>query len=162
MHRASEKIGQHIKLVSRREQGMRAALLTQRMVLVGILGVGVIAGIGVERLVLAQQEGFKRTPLLRTDSPGTKNYDVVLVQGDVLPGGTSGAHWHHGLEVGYIVEGSLVLEQEGKPSLTLKAGDTYRNDPTVRHTGTNKGTVPAKLLAVFVVEKDKPLAEAAQ
>src|SRR5580692_1828317 len=116
-----------MKLVSRRRAGMRAALWMQRMVLVGMLGVGVVVGIDAEKLLLAQQQGFNRTTLLKTDAPGTKSYDVIMVKADLLPGGTTGAHWHHGLEVGYILQGSIVLEQKGKPSLTLKAGDTYKN-----------------------------------
>jgi hypothetical protein len=40
----------------------------------------------------------------------------------------------------------------------LKAGDSFRNAPGV-HNAKNTGTTPVKILAVYLVEKGKPLAE---
>jgi hypothetical protein len=34
------------------------------------------------------------------------------------------------------------------------------NTPGGIHTATNRGTIPVKILTVYVVEKGKPLAEA--
>ena len=39
---------------------------------------------------------------------------------DIIPGGAAGRHFHPGPEVAYILEGSFVLEPEGKPPVTLK------------------------------------------
>jgi hypothetical protein len=52
------------------------------------------------------------------------------------------------------------LTHEGKPPVTVKAGEATMNTLGGIHTATNRGTTPAKLLTCYVVEKGKPLAEA--
>ena len=47
------------------------------------------------------------------------------------------------------------------PTSTLKAGDTFYIAPGKVHQAMNKGTVTARLLAVFVAEKGKPLSRPA-
>lgn len=118
---------------------------------------GVALGIGVDRLVLAQQEPIKRTMLIQTDAPGGKTHDIVMAVAELAPGATSGNHRHPGVEVGYVIEGSLVLEHEGRKPVTLKAGDSFKNDGV--HNGINKSKAPVKILAVYVVEKGKPVSE---
>jgi quercetin dioxygenase-like cupin family protein len=75
------------------------------------------------------------------------------------PGASVGKHYHHGLETGYVLQGSAVLEVQGKAVKSLKVGDTYQIDPSAPHDAKNAGNVPARLLAFYVVEKGKPLAE---
>jgi quercetin dioxygenase-like cupin family protein len=107
----------------------------------------------------AQGTGFKRTPLQRSDDPGSQAYEVIQGQADIDPGGSSGMHYHHGIEMGYIVSGEIQLERAGKPTATIKAGEAFLIDPTVHHNATNKSPSPARVLATYVVEKGKPLAE---
>lgn len=128
---------------------------TSRFILVGVLGVA--AGIGVDRALIAQQPGMQRTILQRQDVPAGAAYEAVLGISELAPGATSGKHRHPGFEMGYVLEGSLKIEQENGPVLTLKAGDSLKN--TSVHTATNTGKVPAKVLAVYVIEKGKPIAE---
>ena len=45
----------------------------------------------------------------------------------------------------------------GAQTATLKAGDVFHILPGKVHNATNNGTVTAKLAAVFVAEKGKPL-----
>jgi hypothetical protein len=58
----------------------------------------------------------------------------------------------------YILEGSVTLEHEGEPAKQLKAGDAFENEPGV-HNAKNTGKTPVKILAVYLVEKGKPIAE---
>ena len=118
---------------------------------------GAAIGIGLDRSVLAQQDGIKRTILLRTDDPATSKYEAVMGIAEVPPGSSSGKHRHYGVEIGYVLEGSAVEEHDGRPTVTLKAGDTFKNDGP--HNVMNRGTVPVKVLAVYLVEKGRPLAE---
>jgi quercetin dioxygenase-like cupin family protein len=127
---------------------------------VAILTFGAVLGVGLDRLVTAQAELFKRTPLQKVDDPGAANYDVVMGSADVLPGGTSGMHWHHGLEASYVIDGEIVVQVEGQPDRTVKAGEPFKIDPTKHHNAINKSSKPTKILAVYIVEKGKPLAEA--
>jgi len=110
--------------------------------------------------VSGQQPLFKRTLLQQQDisAPGR---EAVMALGEFQPGGGPGRHTHPGEEISYVLEGSLVLEQAGKPSVTVKAGDSFIIPAGVVHTATNRGTGIAKIIATYVVEKGKPLATAA-
>jgi quercetin dioxygenase-like cupin family protein len=131
----------------------RTLVLTVSLV---VAGIGI--GIGADRVALAQQSGIKRTILLRTDDPGTPTYEAVMGIAEIAPGAMAGKHRHNGIEVGYILEGSVELEHEGEPTKTYKAGDSFKN-ALAPHNARNTGTTPGKILAVFLVEKGKPLAE---
>jgi quercetin dioxygenase-like cupin family protein len=115
-------------------------------------------GAGVERVALAQQPGIKRTILLRTDDPGAPTYEAVMGIAEIAPGAMAGRHRHPGIEIGYVLEGSVTLEHDGQPARALEAGDSFKNDPGV-HNAKNTGTAPVRILAIYLVEKGKPLAE---
>ena len=78
--------------------------------------------------------------------------EAVTAIAEFQPGGTVGRHTHPGEEIGYILEGSIVLEQDGKPAVTLTAGKTFFIPTGTVHNATNKGSSPARVLANYVVE----------
>jgi quercetin dioxygenase-like cupin family protein len=127
-------------------------------VVVALLLCGAAIGAGVDRIALAQQPGIKRTILLRTDEPGSTTHEAVMGVAEIAPGAMAGKHRHPGIEIGYVLEGSVTLEHEGEPARVLKAGDSFKNVPGV-HNAKNTGTTPVKILAVYLVEKGKPIAE---
>jgi quercetin dioxygenase-like cupin family protein len=51
------------------------------------------------------------------------------------------------------------MESAGQAATTLKAGESVKNDVGVVHNVTNSSTKTVKILAVYLVEKGKPLAE---
>jgi len=116
--------------------------------------------VAVDRAAFAQQpsNGIKRTILQRADEPGAPNYEAVMAIAEIAPGASSGRHRHPGIELAYVLEGSLVLEREGQQPVTLKAGDALKNEAAV-HNAKNIGKKPVKILAVYLVEKGKPMAE---
>ncbi len=126
----------------------------------GLLSGGVAIGVVVDRVAFAQQPGIKRTILQRTDDPGAATYEAVMGVAEIPPGEMSGKHRHHGIELAYVLEGSVVVERDGKPSVTLKAGEAFKNDAEI-HNARNMSTSLVKILAVYLVEKGKPLAETA-
>ena len=93
------------------------------LVVVGVVGVS------------GQQPGFKRTVLQERDLsvPGRQ---VVTAMVEFQPGATVGRHTHPGEEAGYVMDGSIVLEQDGQPAVTLGAGmpvtTTLNDDPRRR------------------------------
>jgi len=115
-------------------------------------------GAGADRLALAQQPGIKRTILLRTDEPGNPAYEAVMGVAEIAPGAMAARHRHPGIEIGYVLDGSVTLEHEGQPAKALKAGDAFKNEPGV-HNARKTSTKPVKILAIYLVEKGKPLAE---
>ena len=58
---------------------------------------------------------------------------------------------------GYVMEGDLTLLVEGKPPLALKPGDSYQIPLNAIHDARS-GEKGAKVLAVYIVERGKPLA----
>lgn len=133
---------------------------TRGILLVAAVAVaaGIVIGMGVERAAFAQQPAIKRTILLTTDDPAGANYEAVVGIAEIPPGASSGRHRHPGVEVGYVLEGAMLVEREGQAPATLSAGQAFKNDHGV-HNAKNTGTKPVKILAVYLVEKGKPLAE---
>jgi quercetin dioxygenase-like cupin family protein len=103
-----------------------------------------------------QAPTFKRTVLQQVDIsvPGREAVTALV---EFQPNGTSGRHSHPGEEIGYILDGTFVLEQDGKPPVTLKAGGTFLIPPGAIHSATNMGA-GGRVLATYVVEKGKPMA----
>jgi quercetin dioxygenase-like cupin family protein len=122
------------------------------MMIRGILTAGVV----VFGLVPAFAQQVQRKILLTQDLaiPG---YEMVLVAVEIPPGGREGRHTHPGAVAVYVQEGVLTFDEEGKPTTTLKAGDSLFVKAGNIHEGSNHGTSPAKAIATFVVEKGKPL-----
>jgi len=125
-----------------------------------MLASGVGVGIAVDRTAFAQQPtpGITRKTLQTVDEPGAPNYQAVMAIAEIPPGMSSGRHKHPGIELAYILDGSMTVEKDGRPTMTLKAGDALANNGEV-HNAKNTGTKPVKILAVYLVEKGKPMAE---
>ena len=106
---------------------------------------------------VAQQSGFKRTVLQQVDLsvPGR---EAVTAVAELQPGAAAGRHTHPGEEIGYIVEGTVVVEIDGKPPMTLAAGKAFLIPAGAIHNATNKGTGAARVLATYIIEKGKPVA----
>jgi quercetin dioxygenase-like cupin family protein len=65
-----------------------------------------------------------------------------------------------GNEIVYILEGSVILEMQGKPPVTLKAGEAFQTKPGEVHNVKNASpTAPGKALAFYVAKKGAPLAD---
>ncbi|MGA8389585.1 MAG: cupin domain-containing protein [Pseudolabrys sp.] len=110
---------------------------------------------------LRAQEGVKRTDLQRHDLSAAGR-EAIQVRVDIAPGVLAPPHKHPGEEIIYVLEGTLVYEVEGKPPVTLKAGDVLFIPYGTVHSAKNVGTVNAAELATYVVEKGKPLVELAK
>jgi quercetin dioxygenase-like cupin family protein len=120
-----------------------------------------VAMAGIGAALRAQQPAsapaFKRTVLQQADIsvPGR---EAVTALAEIPPGVAAGRHSHPGEEVGYILEGTVLVEQDGKPPATLEAGKTFLIPAGTIHNATNKGSGTAKVVATYIVEKGKPLA----
>ena len=135
--------------------------MTQRtwLLATAALTLGLFSGIAVDRAVAAQQTGLTRKVLLTTDDPANAAADqLVMAYVELAPGASTGKHRHPGIEIGYVIDGTVEMQADGKPSLTINSGDSFRNEGV--HNAVNHGTKPAKLVAVYAVEKNKPLTEA--
>ena len=83
--------------------------------------------------------------------------EVVLSVSELKPGDEIAAHFHHGVEAGYVLEGGMV-EAPGQPAFALVTGSPIMNLRDVVHAGYKVvGDRTIKLLTVHVVDKGKPL-----
>src|SRR4029078_8451344 len=117
----------------------------------------VIIAAGVLALHAAQaQQGIKRTDLQQHDlsAPGR---EVIQVRVDFAPGVAFPPHSHPGEEIVYVIEGLLEYQVDGKPPVTLKAGEVLFVPAGTVHAAKNGGSGNAAELATYIVEKGKPL-----
>jgi quercetin dioxygenase-like cupin family protein len=117
------------------------------IVLSGTLGVGAPQ---------AQAPAVQRT-VLRQDDLGIPGYALAMIRVDIPVGGREGKHKHAGALVGLVEAGTLTLDYEGKPTAQFKVGDTFFVEAGKIHEGINKGTMPIKVTAAFVMPKDQPM-----
>jgi quercetin dioxygenase-like cupin family protein len=106
--------------------------------------------------VPAQQPGTRRTELQQHDLavPGR---EVIQVRVEFDPGVTFGEHWHPGEEIVYVLEGSLEYRLDGRPPVTLQAGEVLFIPAKTIHAASNVGEDSGAELATYIVEKNQPL-----
>src|SRR3989454_6349225 len=82
----------------------------------------VLVALGAHALS-AQPAAFKRTVLQKADL-STPGREVVQALVEIPGGVRPGKHTHPGEEIGYVLDGTLVVWVEGRPAVTVKAGDS--------------------------------------
>ena len=102
----------------------------------------------------AQQPGIQRKSLLQQDGP--PGYQTIINILEFAPGAREVRHTHPGPLSGYVLEGTLTLEHEGRPTTAYKAGEAFYVDAGKVHVGINDSAAPLKFIATLVVEKGKP------
>ena len=84
--------------------------------------------------------------------------ELVQVLTEIPCGVASGWHIHPGEEVGYIVAGTVEMMIQGRPTLTLHAGDGFLIPPHVPHNALDVGPDTGHMLSTYIVEIGQPLA----
>jgi quercetin dioxygenase-like cupin family protein len=120
--------------------------------------------VGVTLLMLAvigvlsgQNPAIKRT-VVKTADVSVPGREAVIAKVEIATGGSSGRHTHPGDEISYVVAGEGEILMEGKPPLKVKEGDGFVVPGGTKHDARNTGSQPLRLIAVYVVEKGKPVA----
>src|ERR671921_1096701 len=123
---------------------------TLRMIAVAIAVLFAGNGLALD-MAQAQQPGVKRTDLQQQDLslPGR---EVIQVRVDIAPSVLAPNHSHPGEEIVYVIEGLLEYQLEGKPPVTLKAGEVLFIPAGTIHTAKNVGSGNAAELATYLVE----------
>jgi len=126
---------------------------TKRIMAIALLIIGSALALHAAQV---PQPGIKRTDALRHDL-GVPGREVIQVRVDFAPGAAFGRHSHPGVEIAYVLEGSLQYQFDGKPPVTLKAGDALFIPAGAIHSAKNVGSGNGAELATYIVEKGKPL-----
>ncbi len=125
-----------------------------------VLALSVASAVSGARTSSAQEPLKTGTIVDRTELAGVKGMEAILVQRILPPGGESGKHTQSGTEIVYIQEGSVVLEVQGKPPVTLKAGEAFHTTAGEVHNVKNaSASVPARALAFYIARKGAALGE---
>jgi quercetin dioxygenase-like cupin family protein len=106
----------------------------------------------------AGKNNDKVQPLLTQDLPDIPGKEAVVLTVTYLPGGASMPHRHDADVFVYVLEGSVVMQVDGQPAVTLKAGQTFHEGPgdVHRQSANASATVPAKIVVFMIKDKNKP------
>jgi quercetin dioxygenase-like cupin family protein len=105
-------------------------------------------------------------PTLReivTGMPRGERQEVRVLTATIKPGDKTLFHTHRFPVTVYMLEGAFTLEMEGRPPVTIKAGQAMVEPPNVRMTGHNRSaTDPIRLVIFYVSDPDTPFFEPVQ
>jgi quercetin dioxygenase-like cupin family protein len=135
------------------EEVQMRTMRTMRTVALAALVVGsTVPG----QVIRAQRPGVRRVNLQQHDlaAPGR---EAIQARIEFDAGAAFGKHWHPGEEIIYVLEGTLEYQVEGRPSVTLKAGEVLFIPARTVHAAKNVGSGNGAELATYVVEKGQPL-----
>lgn len=126
---------------------------------------GLLALLSVGTLIAAVHAAPMRTDLPQRqelERAGLKtspDMEVITSISELKKGETVPPHYHHGIETGYVLQGTMV-RFPGKAPTLMRTGSAFMNLRDLPHGGfTVVGDQPLRLLTVHVVDKGKPLYE---
>ena len=105
-------------------------------------------------------------PTLReivTGMPRGERQEVRVLTATIKPGDKTLFHTHRFPVTVYMLEGAFTLEMEGRPPVTIKAGQAMVEPPNVKMTGHNRSaTDPIRLVIFYVSDPDTPFFDPVQ
>lgn len=111
--------------------------------------------------VLEAQRTPGRNTVFEHDLPDVtlQGWSVTAVEVSYGPGESSSPHRHPGITIVYVLEGEVRSKVGDGPEKTYTPGQMFLETPGQLHavSGNASATRPAKLLALLLAEKGKPL-----
>ena len=102
----------------------------------------------------AGANGISRTDVVRHDVDAQT--EAIQVRVDFAQHASFPRHSHPGVEIAYVLEGTMEYELDGKP-VTLSAGQALYIPAGAVHAAKNAGSGKASELATYLVVKGKPI-----
>ena len=113
------------------------------------------------RVAGAQPPNNRNRQVFQHDLPNVSldNWAVTAVEVAYGPGERSAPHSHPGITIVYVLEGEIRSKVGDGPEQTYTAGQMFIEYPGQLHgvSGNASASTPAKLLAILLAEKGKPL-----
>lgn len=106
---------------------------------------------------VAEAPSVRRTELQRhaASVPGRL---IVQTLFEIPVGLASGRHKHPGEEVGFLIRGTVAMEFDDRPTLTIHAGQPFLIPPGVIHNARNiTPDVTTMMLSTYLVDENEPL-----
>jgi quercetin dioxygenase-like cupin family protein len=88
--------------------------------------------------------------------PSAGPQEVIFVEHDFDPGDSSGLHIHHGVELTYVLKGTMQLAIDGQPPRIVHAGDSFRIERDTPHEVRNVGRSKGALIISYLMDKGVP------
>ena len=100
-------------------------------------------------------DGKVVTPLMLKELPDIAGKEALVITVDFAPGAEDPVHRHDAHAFVYVLEGTIVMQLQGAPAVTLTPGQVFYEGPSDVHiVGRNPSdTKPAKILVVLVKNK---------
>ena len=103
-----------------------------------------------------QHTGITHTPLLQRLVPETENQEVTVWDTEYAPGARNPRHKHPAAITFYVLAGTGAWQEDGKPPVTLHAGDSLFCPAGTIHAHWNPSTTEKLRFLEFIAsEKGK-------
>ena len=123
-----------------------------------------IAGLKVGVTQSAQDSGMaKLLPLHREvvqGMPKGLEQEIRVLFATLLPGDVTPYHSHRHPVTVFMLEGTFTLELDGRDRVEIEAGKVFIEPAKTNMTGSNRGTIPARMALFYACEPDAPFADA--
>ena len=123
--------------------------------------ISAFAGLLLSSAAMAQAPHFTKPDLVLKQivegMPTGAKQEVSILTAGFKPGDQTVFHSHRFPVTVYVLEGAFTLEMEGRPAVTIKAGEAFVEPPNIKMTGFNRSTTePIKVLIVYVGDPGTP------
>jgi quercetin dioxygenase-like cupin family protein len=122
--------------------------------------IALLVGLAFSNPALAQQHGAAASNLAKPNMvlqqvveglPTGDKQTVRVMTATFKPGDKTVYHTHRFPVTVYVLEGTFTLELDGRPPLTVKAGEALVEPPKVPMTGYNRSATEATKVVIFYV-----------
>jgi quercetin dioxygenase-like cupin family protein len=108
-------------------------------------------------LASASAEEMTKLSELVSGMPKGEKQQIRVLTATLAPGDKTAFHTHRFPVTLYILEGAFTLELEGRPPVTVKAGEAMVEPPNVKMIGYNRSTTEAmRVVTFYVSDPDTP------
>ena len=128
-------------------------------------GLALLAGLGAGDPASAQQHGASAPNITKPNMvlqqvveglPTDDKQTVRVMTATFKPGDKTVYHTHRFPVTVYVLEGAFTLELDGRPPLTVKAGEAMVEPPKVPMTGYNRSATETRVVIFYVSANDTP------
>lgn len=122
---------------------------------------GGVFGVLSNQALSADKSAISRTPHINAELPEFPGKETRMYTVQIEPGAMTPRHRHPGHYFTYILSGSGLLQEDGKPDVELKPGVSYYlhsadDKPATWHTVWNTSkTEPLVSLSVLIIDKGR-------
>jgi quercetin dioxygenase-like cupin family protein len=122
-----------------------------------VAAIGTIAMLCADTGMGQERRGIiPHPPLLKMVLPDTANQEVAVYEVEYAPGGSNPRHLHPAAITFHVLSGSGAWQEEGKPSVVLKAGDSLLVPAGAIHAHWNASSTERLRFLEFIVAEKRP------